>query len=302
MTVTVVGFGGAPIGDLYEPIPDEQAHAAVDAAWDNGIRYFDTAPHYGLGLSERRLGAALADRTGWTLSTKVGRLLEPDGDGRLRRVLDYSRDGVLRSLESSLARLGVDRVDIVFVHDPDEHWDQARTEAVPALCELREQGVVGAVAVGMNQSEMLTRFVVETDVDLVMCAGRYTLFEQPALADLLPQAQRKQVGVLAAGVFNSGLLARAEPADDARYDYQPAPPRVLSRARALAQVCREHGTTLPAAAMWFPSAHPAVLGVVLGMNSADEVHQNLALDPPPTDLWRDLIERRLLNPDVIVLE
>ncbi|MBO0916519.1 aldo/keto reductase [Streptomyces laculatispora] len=303
VTVTAIGFGGAPIGGLYEPISDERARDAVDAAWDHGVRYFDTAPHYGLGLSERRVGAALSARPGRTLSTKVGRLLEPDGaDGSLRRVRDYSRDGVRRSLESSLERLGADRIDIVFVHDPDEHGEQARAEAVPALCELRDQGVIGAVGVGMNQSAMLAEFIAETDVDLVMCAGRYSLLEQPALADLLPLAQQHQVGVLAAGVFNSGLLARPDPGEDATYDYRQAPPEVLSRARALAAVCREHGTSLPAAAMWFPSAHPAVLGVVLGMGSADEVRQNLALVPPPADLWRDLVARGLLAPDAIVPE
>ncbi|MFF1610259.1 aldo/keto reductase [Amycolatopsis sp. NPDC058278] len=291
-----VGFGAAPIGDLYEPIGDDRARATVDAAWDGGIRYYDTAPHYGLGLSERRVGAALAGRSGRTLSTKVGRLLALDDAGALRQVRDYSRDGVSRSLEASLRRLGVDRIDIVYVHDPDDHWEQASAEAVPALCALRDQGVIGAVGVGMNQSAMLARFVAETDVDLVMCAGRFTLLEQPALADLLPTAAGRQVGVIAAGVFNSGVLARAEPPRDARYDYVQAPAEVLAKARALADVCREHGTTLPAAAARFPRTHPAVLGVVLGMSSPEEVRQNLALPCPPDELWADLVARGLLSP------
>ncbi|NUT51062.1 MAG: aldo/keto reductase [Saccharothrix sp.] len=296
VVISGIGFGGAPIGDLYEPIDDDRARATVDAAWDGGIRYYDTAPHYGLGLSERRVGAALAGRRGWTLSTKVGRLLERDDTGTQVRVRDYSRDGVTRSLEASLLRLGLDRIDIVYVHDPDDHWEQASTEAVPALCALRDQGVIGAVGVGMNQSAMLARFVAETDVDLVMCAGRFTLLEQPALADLLPAAAGRRVGVIAAGVFNSGVLARARPSRDARYDYAQAPAPVLAKAQALADVCREHGTTLPAAAAWFPRTHPAVLGVVLGMSSAEQVRQNLALPCPPDELWADLVARGLLVP------
>jgi D-threo-aldose 1-dehydrogenase len=287
VAVTQIGFGGAPIGDLYTSVSDEQAYAAVEVAWDLGIRYVDTAPHYGAGLSELRLGATLGGRA-WTVSTKVG---------RVNGGFDYSADGVRRSLEWSLRRLHRDRVDIVLVHDPDDHWPQAATEAVPALCRLRDEGVIGAVGVGMNQSAMLARFVAETDVDVVMCAGRYTLLEQPALTDLLPLAAQRQVAVLAAGVFNSGLLAVDDPGADARYDYGPVPPDVLLRARQLAEVCREHGTTLPAAAVHFPFAHPAVVGVVLGMRSAREVRRNVDLlgTPPPPGLWLDLADRGLLR-------
>ncbi|MEV4313465.1 aldo/keto reductase [Actinocrispum sp. NPDC049592] len=294
VAVTQLGFGGAPIGNLYEDIPDDQAKSTVDTAWDNGIRYIDTAPHYGAGLSEARVGAALAGNQ-WTISTKVGRLLKWTPGGVVR-VFDYSADGVRRSLEQSLRRLRIDRLDIVFVHDPDDHWDQARDEAIPALCALRDQGVIGAVGAGMNQSAMLARFVAETDVDVVMCAGRYTLLDQPALADLLPLAVARRVAVLAAGVFNSGLLAHAEPKDRAKYDYAPVPPDVLLRAKELAEVCREHGTSLPVAAVHFPMRHPAVVGVVLGMSSPAEVRQNtgfLATPPPPT-LWADLAARGLL--------
>lgn len=317
-----LGFGAASIGNLYAVVPDEAAVGTLHAAWDAGVRYFDTAPHYGLGLSESRVGQGLAGRPreDWVLSTKVGRLLVPaeDGDGpkpsspaatgavtsgpALQRVWDFSRDGTLRSLESSLARLGADRVDVVLVHDPDDHWAQASQEAVPALCELRDQGVIGAVGVGMNQSAMLTRFVRETDVDVVMCAGRYSLFEQPALADLLPAALESGVGVIAAGVFNTGLLARAEPADDAKYNYLPAPPEVLARARAMAEVCRSHGTTLPGAALHFPLAHEAVVSVVLGMSAPAHVHANAALlkAAPARELWADLVEHGLLSVDAPV--
>lgn len=312
---TDLGFGGAPVGNLYAVVPDDDARATLDSAWDNGIRYFDTAPHYGLGVSERRVGGALAQRprTEWTLSTKVGRLLVPDdgaeppGPGAgsplaLRRVFDFTRDGVVRSLEESLTRLGLDRVDVVLVHDPDDHWEDASGQAVPALCALRDEGVIGAVGVGMNGSEMLARFVEQTDVDVVMCAGRYSLLEQPALRDLLPLADSNGVGVLAAGIFNSGLLARSEVPDDAKYDYQQAPEAVLARARRLAQVCLDHGTTLPAAAVHFALAHPAVVSVVLGMGSAGDVADDRALldAAPPAELWDDLRRQGLLDPNAPV--
>jgi D-threo-aldose 1-dehydrogenase len=315
VALSALAFGGAPIGNLYRAISDEQAHAAVDAAWTAGIRYFDTAPHYGVGLSERRLGAVLAGRPREELvvSTKVGRLLVPspetagqrDGEGfdvpaDPRRVRDYSADGVRRSLEASLERLGLDRVDVVLVHDPDDHYDEASREAVPALCALREEGVIGAVGVGMNDSGMLARFVAETDVDVVMCAGRYSLLEQPALGDLMPLATERRVGVIAVGVFNSGLLARADVPDDATYDYAPAPAPVLDRARRLAAACREHGTTLPAAALHLALSHPAVVAVGLGMAGPEQVREDVALlaAPPPASLWADLVDRGLLDPAV----
>ena len=208
--LTTLGLGAAPAGNLYRAIADEDAHATFEAAWAAGIRYFDTAPHYGLGLSERRLGAYLRTRPRDELvvSTKVGRLLVPSPEtahrtdpdifevpAASRRVWDFSRDGVLRSLEASLERTGLDRVDVVYLHDPDEHWEQAAHEALPALFELRDQGVIGAVGAGMNQSAMLTRFVRETDIDVVMCAGRFTLLEQAALTDLLPAATERGVAV-----------------------------------------------------------------------------------------------------------
>ncbi|MEV4221286.1 aldo/keto reductase [Nonomuraea sp. NPDC049725] len=292
------GFGAAPIGNLYEAVGDEQARATVEAAWDSGVRLFDTAPHYGLGLSERRLGAALAGRTGYVLSTKVGRLLVPSGRGGVddegfdvpaafERRWDFSRDGVLRSLDDSLSRLGLPYVDLALVHDPDDHLEQALDEAYPALAELRAQGVVKAVGVGMNQWRAPLRFVRETDVDVVMLAGRYTLLDRSGLP-LLEECAARGTRVLAAGVFNSGLLATHTPSG--AYDYRPAPAGLVARATRLARVCEAHGVTLPQAAMAFPLRHPAVAAVVLGARSPEEVRANAALwrRPVPDALWADL--------------
>ena len=237
--LTPLSLGGAQLGNLYVPIDDEAARETVDAAWSEGIRTFDTAPHYGLGLSERRLGAALAGRARgeFVLSTKVGRLLLPqDARGQMddggfavpaafRRVWDFSRDGILRSLAESLERLGLDRVDIVYLHDPDEHRDDAFLHAYPALEELRSQGVVSAIGAGMNQTAMLADFARHTDVDVLMLAGRYTLLDQSALDDLLPACVDRDVVVVAAGVFNSGLLARPAPTPAAHYEYRDRPVR-----------------------------------------------------------------------------
>ncbi|MCF4120294.1 aldo/keto reductase [Antribacter sp. KLBMP9083] len=310
--LTGLGFGGAQGGNLYAAVSDDVVRAAVDAAWDAGLRYFDTAPHYGLGLSERRLGAALAarPRDQYVLSTKVGRLLVPspgaahlrDAEGfdvpaDARRVRDYSRDGVLRSLDASLARTGLDRIDVVYVHDPDDFGDQAVAEAIPALVELREQGVVRAVGAGMNQSAMLARFVRETDIDVVMCAGRFTLLEQPALDDLLPAALERGVAVVVAGVYNSGLLAHAAPPDDVTYDYAPAPAALLDRTRRIAAVCTEHGVTLPEAALAYVRTHPAVASTVVGMQTAEQVRQTVdrAAADVPDDLWPALVRAGLLD-------
>ncbi|MEV4243752.1 aldo/keto reductase [Streptosporangium canum] len=310
LSVSEYGFGAAPIGNLFTAVSDAEAGAAVDAAYDAGFRLFDTAPHYGLGLSERRLGAALAGRPrdSYTLSTKVGRLLVPapaggpagrddqgfDVPADLRRVWDFSRDGVRRSLEESLERLGLDTVDIVLIHDPDDHWEQAVSEAYPALAELRDQGVVKAVGVGMNQSEMLARFVRETGVDMVMLAGRHTLLDQSGEEELLPLCQERGVSVVAAGVFNSGLLATHDPSGT--YDYAPAPAPLLARARRIAAVCESHGVTLPQAALAFPLRHPAVASVVVGARSAAEVARNAALTarPVPEDLWAELAAEDLI--------
>jgi D-threo-aldose 1-dehydrogenase len=299
--VTSLGFGAAPLGNLYTSLTDEEAHAAVDAAWDAGIRYFDTAPHYGLGLSERRIGAALAGRPReeFVVSTKVGRLLvdnpHPTGTDTehqfavpdtLTRVLDYSADGVRRSLEASLERLGLDRVDVVLVHDPDEVLDQALTEAVPALVALREQGMIGAVGVGMNQWRALRRFVLETDVDAVLVAGRWTLVDRSA-EPLMEAAHQHGVSVLAAAPYNSGLLASTWPADDAFYNYAPAPADVLARARDWAGRAEQHRVTLPDLAMQFPLRHPATASVVVGLRSPAEVSAAVArmTTAVPEEVW-----------------
>lgn len=296
-----VGLGGAALGNLGRPVTDEDAEALLAAAWAAGIRYFDTAPHYGLGLSESRLGRFLRarPRDEVVLSTKVGRLLE-DGGGerrddegfavtsRLVRRRDYTRDGVLRSLEASLARLGVDRVDVVLIHDPDEHWREAVEEAYPCLHDLREQGVVGAIGVGMNQWEMPAAFVHETDIDCVLLAGRYTLLDRGAGDELLPLCRERGVAVIAGGVFNSGLLARPDPS--ATFDYGPAPAALVQRALRMAEVCRRYGLALPDAALAFPLRHPAVSGVLLGVRSTAQLAQNLAsLDRDvPAALWAEV--------------
>jgi D-threo-aldose 1-dehydrogenase len=315
VALTELGFGASVIGNLYRATTDAQAEAAVEAAWSRGIRYFDTAPHYGLGLSERRLGAALRahPRPEYVVSSKVGRLLVPnerpsgtDSEGfavpdDLRRQWDFSRDGVLRSIEASLERTGLDRLDIVYVHDPDDHWQQAADEAMPALAELRDQGVVGAIGAGMNQSAMLARFLRETAADVAMVAGRYTLLDQSALDSVLPAAAEHGKSVVAVGVFNSGLLSRPRPAEGMKYDYQDAPPELVERARAIAEVCEHHGTTLPAAAIAFPLTHPAVVNVTLGMRSPEQVLRNAELYDlrVPDALWDDLREQGLIRPDAL---
>ncbi|MEU6287711.1 aldo/keto reductase [Streptomyces sp. NPDC046988] len=314
--VTALGLGAAAIGGLYEAVGEDEAAATVEAAWDAGIRYFDTAPHYGLGLSERRLGAALRTRPreDFVLSTKVGRVLEPHdggGDDRAngfavpathRRRWDFSADGVRRSLEDSLTRLGLDRVDLVLLHDPDDHGEQAFREAYPALEELRSQGVVRAIGAGMNQSRMLTRFLTDTDVDAVLCAGRYTLLEQGALETLLPTASAAGKSVIAGGVFNSGLLA--DPAPGATYDYAAAPSDLLDRAVRMREVTEAHGLPLRAAALRFPFGHPAVASVLVGARSAAEVVDAVAQvrGPAPGAVWDDLRAQGLLPGGVPVPE
>jgi D-threo-aldose 1-dehydrogenase len=302
VSVSVLGFGGAPIGNLFRPTAPDVAAATVDEAWVHGIRYFDTAPHYGLGLSERRLGDALSgrSRSEYVISTKVGRLLVPNDAPTgsdltaggfavaddLRRELDFSADGVRRSLDASLARLDVDRVDIVFVHDPDDHVEQTINETIPALVDLREQGVIGAIGVGMNQWQAPLRILSESDLDVIMIAGRWTLLDQSALP-LLDACGERQVAVMAAAPYNSGLLSHDWPADGAYFDYKVASAEMLAKARRLAQDCADCGTTLPVAALQFPSRHPAVTSVVVGLCTPAQVAsttERLAT-AIPTELW-----------------
>ena len=305
LLVTDVGFGGASAGNLYRETSDAEAAAALDAAWAGGIRYFDTAPHYGLGLSESRLGAALRSRprAQFVLSTKVGRVLEdnprPAGSDlaaggfavpdRLRRRLDYSAAGVRRSLEDSLARLGLDRVDVVYVHDADDHVDEAIAGAIPELVRMREEGIIGAAGVGMNQWQAPLRMVRETDLDVIMLAGRWTLLDRSG-APLLAECLARGVSVVAAAPFNSGLLAQPWPPDDAHFNYGPAGPARLDRARDLARICTGHGVDLPTVAVQFPLRHPAVVSVVSGMRTAAQAETTLArlTTPVPDDVWTEL--------------
>ncbi|OFI38873.1 aldo/keto reductase [Arthrobacter sp. SW1] len=295
-----LGFGGAPIGNLYSAIPDGEALATVLAAWDAGIRYFDTAPHYGLGLSERRLGAVLRDkpREEFVISTKVGRLLEPqhaagrrDAEGfdvpadAVRR-WDFNEQGIRRSLEDSLLRLGLDRVDIAYLHDPDAHDLDAGIRQPFVLEKLQDEGLAGAIGVGTNSVDAALACVDAAELDLVMLAGRYTLLEQPRLP-LLERCMERGTGVVAVGVFNSGLLARPEVPADAHYNYGQAPAAVLERARALAALCRDFGVELPTAALHFPLRHPAVVNVTVGVRSPEQVVANAArMDAAvPDELW-----------------
>jgi D-threo-aldose 1-dehydrogenase len=313
LALTELGFGAAQLGNLFAETTDEAAAEAVAAALDDGLRYFDTAPHYGLGLSERRLGSALrgTPRDAIALSSKVGRLLvdSPETADRLdddgfvvpattRRVWDFSRDGILRSVEESLRRLGTDRLDIAYLHDPDDHWDAASTTGVSALIELRDQGVVGAIGAGMNQAAMLTEFVRRTDVDVVMVAGRFTLLDATALDELLPLALERGVGVVAAAVYNSGLLSTDAVDRRAHFDYGAAPEAVIARAERIAEVCRRHGVPLPAAAVQYPLRHPAVVSVVTGMRTARHVRSTVARSRAdiPEALW-DELDAEGLAPD-----
>lgn len=309
-----IGYGAAALGNLYSALADDAWPEVVPAAWAGGIRYFDVAPHYGLGLAERRLGESLRalPREEFIVSTKVGRLLVPqDAAGRTdidnlfavpadhRRVRDYSRDGVLRSIDDSLTRLGLDRIDLVLVHDPDDFEAEALDGAFPALSELRDQGVIRSFGAGMNQSAMLARFVRETDADVMMVAGRWTLLDQSAGDDLLPLAAERDVSVLAAAVFNSGILATDTPGQGSLFDYGPADRAVVERAQEIARIAHRHGCTLPELAVQFPLRHPAVVAVVLGGASAAQLAQNSALAdrPVPEEVWRELQEQGLLGTD-----
>ncbi|MEU1624478.1 aldo/keto reductase [Streptomyces sp. NPDC020096] len=307
-----LGLGTAPLGNLYRAVTEEDAHAVVTEALGTGCRYLDTAPHYGLGLAEERLGRALAgrDRSSYVLSTKVGRRLRPlapgevaDGQGFVSpppraREWDLTRDGIRATLESSLERLGMDAVDIVYLHDVEGREREVYETAFPALAELRADKAVGAIGFGMNHSGPLARFVADLDVDVVLCAGRWTLLDRAALDDLLPVCERRGTSVVVGGVYNSGLLA--DPRPGAPFDYQEAPPHLVARARAIRDVCARYGVPLRAAALRFPFGHPAVAAAVVGAANAAEVRDNAALftHPIPDALWYDLVDRGLLDSDV----
>lgn len=298
VTVTEIGFGAGPLGGFYGPVGADQAAATVHAAWQGGIRYFDTAPLYGSGQSELRLGHVLRDhaRDDYVLSTKVGRHydaprhdedasdLRPDGLP-FRPTLDYSRDGARRSLEQSFLRLGLIRADIVMIHDVDahQHGDESLAErhfaeavegCYPALQELKAAGAIAGIGIGVNQPHWALRWLAETDLDFIMIAGRYTLLNQEGARELLPLCQRRGVGVLLAGAFNGGILARG-PARTARYNYQPAPPEIGRKVERVHAVAAAHGVSVEAAAIRFCLGHPAVSSLVIGAMSPDEVERNL---------------------------
>jgi len=305
LRLTPLGYGAASIGNHRKALSDETARAVLEAAWDAGVRHFDTAPHYGLGLSERRLGEFLASRPRgeYVVSTKVGRLLEPreaagselDDEGFVvpathRRVWDFSVDGVRRSAEESLTRLGLDAVDILYLHDP-ERWDLRRglREGLPAVAKLRAEGLTRAVGVGSMRNDALVGSADSGMVDVLMVAGRYTLADHAEADVLLEKCHANDVAIVAAAVFNGGLLAAAL-TPSATFDYQQAPPDVLEHARRLRAVCDRFGVSLRAAALQFPLRDAAVKSVVVGGTKPEQVRQNaedLAVQAPPA-LWDEL--------------
>ncbi|MDF0602269.1 aldo/keto reductase [Psychromarinibacter sp. C21-152] len=326
LSFTEIGFGTAPLGNLYRAVPDAEADAVLERAWDAGIRYYDTAPLYGMGLAEVRLNRLLRGkrRDDYVLSTKVGRLLRPcrpedrDGIGKWfdvparQEVYDYGYDGVMRSLEVSLERLGVDRVDILYAHDLDlfNHGTPAALEArlaefmdggYRALCDLRDQGVIRAFGAGINAWEPAQWMAERGDFDLFLLAGRYTLLEQAALETFLPLCARKGIGVVIGGPYNSGILATG-PREGAFYNYDPAPPEILERVRRIEAVCTAHGVRLVDAAFRFPLAHPAVVSVIPGGQGVAEMEANLAAAKAeiPAALWRDLKDEGLMRADAPV--
>jgi len=327
LRVSAIGFGSAPLGDLYAKLDEEGAIATVKAAVTAGVTLFDTSPHYGNGLAEHRVGAGLrgVPRDSYVLSTKVGRWMDPLRSGgtavapgaaapgfagglKHKAVIDYSRDGTLRAFEQSLLRLGAERIDIVLIHDVDvwTHGEQAiearfkeaMEGAYVALSRLREEGLVKAIGVGINETRMCERFARAGDFDAMLLAGRYTLLEQGALDGFLALAAQKGIGLMLGGVFNSGILATGAVAG-AHYNYRPAPPEILAKTGRLEKVCRAHGVALADAALRFPLGHEAVASVVLGAVSAEEISRNTAslARAIPAGLWSDLKAEGLLRPD-----
>lgn len=308
-----LGYGAANVGNLYRELTDAAAEEILQTAWDIGVRYFDTAPHYGLGLSERRLGEFLATkpREEYLVSTKVGRLLRPtpEGIGTLdtandfavpadtKRVWDFTADGIRRSVEESLTRTGLDRFDVLFLHDP-ERYDlrEGLATAIPALAGLRDEGLVTAVGVGSMTTDALLASVQTDALDLLMVAGRYTLAEQPALAEVVPACRERGVGIVNASVFNSGLLAADNPDSGARYDYGDAPSALLERVQAIRAVCRDFGVPLPAAALQYTLRDDTVRAIVVGGSRPEQLRQNAERmgQSIPEDLWRTLAEKGLI--------
>ncbi|KAJ55456.1 aldo/keto reductase [Actibacterium mucosum KCTC 23349] len=315
LKVSQLALGTAPLGNLLAEIPEDQAEAAFAAALDAGINYIDTAPFYGYGLAEERAGRALQgrNRSDFVISTKVGRLIRPGErsgaevfDGGKSFYLakpgmmtqrDYSYDGVMTSLDESLTRLGTDYVDLLHIHDPDDHFDEAVKGAYPALAKLREEGVIKGVSAGMNQWEMLSNFMDHGHWDAFLLAGRYTLLDQTGLPELLPKCVDAGTAIIAGGVYNSGLLA--DPRPGITYNYMPVTEDILAQALRIKAVCEAHDVPLKAAAIQFPLAHPAVPTILTGVRSADEFTENLQLFETdiPDALWGDLRAEGLLPAD-----
>ncbi len=324
---STIGFGTAPLGNLYRPLSEKQASATLEAAWDVGIRYFDTAPLYGLGLAETRLNGFLREKSPARplLSTKVGRVLEVcnplerTGQGKFfdvparRERFDYSYDGVMRSLEQSFERLGVDAIEVVFCHDVDVFTHGSREAAdariaefmaggYKALLRLREIGAIKAFGAGVNEWQACASLAEQGDFDLFLLAGRYTLLEQEALDSFLPLCVQRGIGIIVGGPYNSGILATG-PKPGAFYNYEPAPPEIVARVDRLQRVCRSHGVALAEAALAFPLSHPAVISVIPGGQTPDEVRRNAAnlRVRIPASLWSDLKAEGLLRADAPTL-
>jgi D-threo-aldose 1-dehydrogenase len=305
-----LGLGCAPIGNMFRVVSDDDAHALVDTAFDLGVRLFDTAPLYGHGVSETRLGRALQgrQRDSYVLATKVGRVLVVDDPDlpvepgifldvpAVHPEFDFSHDGVMRSVDDSLRRLGVDRIDLLHVHDPDDHLDAALRSAFPALVRLRDEGVVGAIGLGTNEVWIADVVVEAVDIDWLLLAGRCTLLDQSACTTLFPRCRARGIRVMAAGVFNSGVLA--DPVEGAPFFYAPAPADVVARGRHLREVCGQHGVPLAAAALQFPLRDPAVSMVLVGARNAAEITEDAALldFPIPDALWDDLAAEGTVRP------
>ena len=319
-----LGFGGAPLGNLFHELAEDQAIALVRHAHAAGVRYFDTAPHYGNGLSEMRIGKALGaiERDEYVLSTKVGRILVPDraapreqngyvGVLPYRQRWDYSHKGTLRSIEDSLQRLGVSRLDIVYIHDIDrdthgatyaQRFEEVLTGAVPALTQLRERGLIGGFGLGVNDWRVCVEALSHVDLDILLLAGRYTLLDQSALSELLPVCERRGVAVVIGGPYNSGILATgAHPADGTvpYFNYAPARPELVARVAAIEALCAEFDVPLRAAALQFPREHPAVVSVIPGARTIPELDQNLELATRSVTpaFWQALSDRGLIAPN-----
>lgn len=307
LSVSRLGVGTAPLGGLFSSVPDNVVDDVISSALNEGMTHFDTAPLYGSGSSERRIGKGLgkAPRSSLTVSTKVGRILVPGASGEPKEyfdrdpftpVFDYTASGIRRSLESSLERLGLDSIDILYIHDPEDNLDQAISEAYPELDKMRSEGLVASIGVGTNIAETGTRFVRETDIDVALVAGRHTLLDQIGLAEFLPEAHRRNVSVLGAGVFNSGVLVK--PVPGATYNYAPASEDILRKARAIHEAIRPFGVSVATAGLQFPLRHPAVKAVLTGVRNTAELHSNIAdFDTEvPVELWEALEAQGLIEP------